>query len=166
MASHIKVVAILMIVQGALETIMGAFFAIMGPLMFGLTKWTSTLPGGSPPPPDFNLSAGLISGIYLALGLPVLAVGIFRIIAGIRNLKYRGRVMGIVALALGAVSFMTCYCMPTSIALLVYGLITYLDEQSKRAFALGEQGQAPEAILLEVLRPPDATPYGTGRFGG
>ena len=165
MASHIKVVAILMIVQGSLEILMGLFFTAMGPLVFGLTRWTSTLPGAAPPPPGMDVSMGIASAIYVVMGLPVLAVGILRIVAAIRNLKFRGRGLGIVALACGAVSVMSCYCFPTSIALMVYGLVVYLDQQSQRAFGLGEEGRAPEAILIEVLRPASPAPEAESRFG-
>ena len=166
MASHIKVVAILMIVQGALEVIMGGFFAAMGPVMFGLMRWASPSTSGTsgPSSPEF-WSAGVVSGLYLLMGLPVLLVGIFRIVAGLRNLSYRNRTMGIVALAAGAVSLMTCYCLPTSIGLMVYGLIVYLDQQSQRAFALGEQGRPPDEILREVTRVPGPVPFDERRFG-
>jgi hypothetical protein len=164
MASHIKVVAILMLVQGALEVLMGGVFAAMGPVMFGLMKWTSGARGGTSSSSEF-WSAGVMSGIYLLMGLPVLAVGIFRIVAGVRNLGYKNRTMGIVALAAGAVSVMTCYCLPTSIGLMVYGLVVYLDQQSQRAFALGEQGRPPDGILVEVTRVPGPMPQEERRFG-
>jgi hypothetical protein len=164
MANHIKIVAILLIVQGALEVVMGAFFTILGPVMFGLIKWSATKTAASSPTPD-DLAAGIVSGIYLLMGLPVLAIGIFRIIAGIRNLSYRGRVMGMVALAVGAISVMTCYCLPTSIGLMVYGLVAYLDPQSQRAFALGEQGRPADEILAEITRASGQMPPGERRFG-
>jgi hypothetical protein len=75
-----------------------------------------------------------------------LGVGILRIIAGIMNLKYRGRRLGLTALIIGTLSLFTMYCAPTSIALLVDGLIVYMDEDVRRAFALGEQGFSSEKI--------------------
>jgi hypothetical protein len=45
-----------------------------------------------------------------------------------------------VALVMGSISIGTCYCAPTSIALLVYGLIIYLNNSAVQAFALAKQG--------------------------
>lgn len=67
--------------------------------------------------------------------------GLLQIIAGIANLRLKGRVFGIVALVSGMLSVGPCYYAPTAVGLLVYGLIIYLNETTKRVFALGRQGK-------------------------
>jgi hypothetical protein len=61
--------------------------------------------------------------IYLAIGLVVLIAGVLNLIAGIRVLKFRGRTFALVALFANIVPVLTCYCAPTSIGMMVYGLI-------------------------------------------
>ncbi|MBS0210842.1 MAG: hypothetical protein JSS27_18015 [Planctomycetes bacterium] len=56
-------------------------------------------------------------------------------LAGWQNYHYRGRAFGLIALFSNLVTIFTCYCAPTSIALMVYGLVVYLSEDSERAFA-------------------------------
>jgi hypothetical protein len=67
--------------------------------------------------------------------------------AGIRNYKFRGRTLGLIALGGGMVTVMTCYCAPTAIGLGVYGLITYLNPEVAQAFAMGEAGTSRDDIL-------------------
>jgi hypothetical protein len=137
---QVKVVAILMIVQGSLECVMGLLCVFIGPFTYAiLTEAQKQSPAPQMPP-------GVLSAIYVALGALMLALGIFRIVSGVRNLKYRGRVLGIVALAAGVLSVFTCYCAPSAIGLLIYGLIIYLNDDVRRAFEQGEQGATPDQI--------------------
>ena len=76
----------------------------------------------------------------------MIGVGGLNIAAGIKNLKYRSRTLGIAALCLGIVPVFTCYCAPTAIGILIYGLIIYLNRDVSRAFEMGEQGISPEQI--------------------
>lgn len=154
-------VAVFLIVQGSLEALMGAFYAAMAPFMFAMLKFAPSSGSSAPPPPPY---AGLFSLVYVAMGLPILAVGILKIVAGIRNHKYKNRVLGIVALGSGAITVYTCYCLPTAIGLMVFGLMVYLNEQSVRAFELGEAGRTPQEVKQELERPPSPTWQG-GHFG-
>jgi hypothetical protein len=88
----------------------------------------------------------LLMAIYIVIGGLTLCAGVFRIFAGISNLRYRRRAFGIVALFVGLVPIVTCYCAPTSLALLIYGMIVYLNDQSARAFVLGDQGMSASEI--------------------
>ena len=107
-------------------------------------------PGVQQPPKEF---VGIMSGIYVVFGLVILSVGILRIVAGVRNYKYRGKVLGIVALVVGMLPALTCYCLPTSLGLLIYGLIVYLNNDVVRAFAMGEEGMPPDQIKASFTRP-------------
>jgi hypothetical protein len=143
---QVKVVAILMIVQGAMECLYGLMFVAMGPVMLAII---ANDPGtGSPPPPAW------IAGIYPVLGLPALVAGALKIWAGILNLKLRGRTLGIVGLFSGLLTIMSCaiYCFPTSLALMIYGLIVYFDSDTARAFTIAEDRVPPDEALQRVDR--------------
>jgi uncharacterized membrane protein HdeD (DUF308 family) len=145
---HVGILAVLMMVQGAFELIMGVVLAAAGPLMFYGFQQAGAAPGGNVAPgaamPGNAPLLFLVS--YVALGLATMFVGALRIFTGIRNLKFRGRVLGMVSLSLGVVSMLSCYCAPTSIALFVYGLIVYLNSDVATAFEMAEQGVSPKEI--------------------
>ncbi len=88
----------------------------------------------------------ILTVVYLSMGLVGLVAGILHIIAGIRNLSYRGRTLGIVALIAGGLSVGTIYCAPTTIGLMIYGLIVYFSADGRRAFELGEKGMSGAEI--------------------
>src|SRR4051794_18271154 len=115
MYRQINTVAILMIVHGSIESLLGVLLALMGPMMFGLMKMSPSGRGG---PKEEEVV--LMTVVYGVLGVLVLAAGILKIVAGIKNLKYKSRTLGFVALGSAIVSMFTCYCMPTAIALAVY----------------------------------------------
>jgi hypothetical protein len=80
------------------------------------------------------------------LSIPGLVVGALRIVAGLFNLRYRRRLLGMTALGLGLMLIFTAYCAPTAIALAVYGLIVYLNEAVIAAFNMGDRGCKPAEI--------------------
>jgi hypothetical protein len=155
MANQVIVVAILMIVQGVLECLMGIFLAVMAlvfvPSFLEMAERQQKGAPGGPPgmPPGF---AELATGIYLVMGLAGLIAGIAHLVAGIRNVSYRGRVLGMVAMFLGLISIGTCYCAPTSLGVMIYGLIVYFNQETARAFELGEQGMSREEIRRTLDR--------------
>jgi len=89
----------------------------------------------------------IICAAMLAIGILIVATAGLRIYAAYRAYQFRGRVMGIVSLIFGCITILTCYCFPTSLALLVYGLIVYNNQDVKSAFTLGEQGTPAAQIL-------------------
>ena len=52
----------------------------------------------------------------VALAVPAALCGVVRIVAGIYNLRFRRRGLGLVALGLGLLTLATGYCAPTAIA--------------------------------------------------
>jgi hypothetical protein len=131
----IRKMAVLMILQGSAEAALGlsfttlAIFAAAGRIPLSLE--------GAP--------AEAMASLVLA-GPGLLAVGGLKIAGGVRNHSYRGKRLGIVALASGAFSVLTCACGPTAIALLVYGLRLHAHPRVERAFQMGEQGFSSEWI--------------------
>ena len=161
MANHIPTIGILLIVQGVLEGLLGLFVAAMGPVMFAIIG--ATPPSTASPPPD-PAALGIVGGLYLVVGVVVLALGVLKVFAGIRNLSFRSRVLGIVALASGALSFITCYCAPTALALAVFGLIVYLNEASIAAFRMGDEGRSAAEIRAHINRPPSSAQWQRKHF--
>ena len=132
---HVLPVAILMIVQGAVELLFAIVMlaaAVMVPMMM---------------PDDFGAAEGppvplkwIMLGTYGVMGLGGLVPGVLHVVGGIFGLRYKRRMLGVVALAVGMASVFTCYCGPTAIALGIYGLVTYLNPSVIAAFALGDAG--------------------------
>jgi hypothetical protein len=155
MHRQITVVAILMIVQGSLEIVLGLIFAVGGPALLSFGSLSPGRSGATPPPGEMMT---MMYGLYIGMGVVAFIIGVLKIVAGIRNLKYRGRTLGIVALASGAVALVTCYCFPTGLGLLIYGLIVYVNSSSGKAFELGEQGMSPSEIKQTLDAPPGYYP--------
>ena len=107
----IRRVAILLVVQGVGEAALGlVYLAFL--LSARRAETVALLPAGM---------AGMVSGLAVLL----LAAAALKITAGLRNHAYRSRPLGLVALASGVVSLLTCACAPTGLALLVYGMRVY-----------------------------------------
>jgi hypothetical protein len=155
MAKHIPVVAILMIIQGSLELILGGLLtvaALFFPTFIATVLQQNPAFAKGQGPADVEAVVKLALIFYLGMGAAGLIAGLLHLIAGIRNVTYGGRVMGLVALIGGLASIATCYCAPTTIALAVYGLIVYFNAESVRAFQLGQQGMSSRAIRDALAR--------------
>jgi hypothetical protein len=151
LVGHVPVIAVLMMVQGGLELLMGASLIAMAGILPMLMKMEGQ-PGNQGPPPEFF--AWIMLVIYGGLGLLTIVAAVLHFYAGLRNYRFRNRTLGLVALAGGMVTVFTCYCAPTSIALAVYGLIVYLNADVAQAFELGESGQSKEDLLQRFRAPP------------
>lgn len=148
MVRHVPIVAILMIVQGALETLMGLGLVGMGAIFPTIMEMDQqAAPPGGPPP---EAMSWILLAVYGGMGLITLVAAILHIVAGVRNYKFRGRVLGLVALGGGMVTMITCYCAPTAVALGVYGLITYLNPEVNHAFAMGASGKKRDEIMAAL----------------
>lgn len=146
MVQQVKVVAILMIVNGAIISLMGVYLVIVGPAMFTMMKM-------APPPQGPNAAGGpdamilgIMSAVYVVLGLLVLTAAVLNIVGGIRSLKYRGRTFAIVALFSNILALFTCYCFPLALGMMIYGLIVFFQSDVADAFARVADGLPPERI--------------------
>jgi hypothetical protein len=144
LVAQVRVLAILMIAQGVLEILAGVLLGCMG-VVFPLIEAAAEQAGQQAPHSGAFTSFMLF--FYLALGAAHLAAGVLHVVAAARNYRYRGRKLGITALIVGLVTASMMICLPTALALAVYGLIVYVNEAVVRAFDLGEQGESAEAIL-------------------
>jgi hypothetical protein len=147
-----RVVAILLIVQGTMSALMGLLLigaAIAMPIV--LAEEMRRNPGfnGNDPPVD---PKWIILGIYGGMGLCNLCPGALQIYAGIQGIRLRNHTLGIVALASGALTITSCYCFITSLALLIYGLIIYLHDTTRKAFQLAKEGHSYDAIMQMAVQ--------------
>jgi hypothetical protein len=130
MVNQVRVVAILMIVQGTLTTLMGILLLLSGPLLWAfrpIFQGSQSLLADE----DFLVIASVI---YAVMSVPVLIAGVLNLIAGIRSLNLRGRTFAIVALLTNFFPLLTLYCAPTGLGLMVYGLVVFFNEEVARAF--------------------------------
>src|SRR5260370_36068454 len=103
MTNQISVVAILMIIQGSLECLVGLLLGVASFLFPELIRSMNLMVqqqqkqlAAGQLVPEFPEELGyLIAAVYLAIGAGALLAGVLKIIGGIRNLQYRGRVFGI-----------------------------------------------------------------------
>jgi hypothetical protein len=149
-ARQIPTVAILLMVQGGLELLMGGFYVLFGGVFAFMAVNPDVGQVNANPPFEPQVFGWLIVGIYAAMGLGAFAVAVLKLFAGWRNYSFRGRNWGIAALVSGVASAVTCYCFPTALALMIYGLIVYLNPQSAAAFACAAQGQPRDQILWQL----------------
>jgi hypothetical protein len=146
MVSQVKTVSILMIVQGVLACLIGLFYIVMGPFMYYMMEQAKQ-EGGQPPPKEFELLFFTVMPIfYIGVGMLNLTAGMLDIVAGIRCLRFRNRTFAIIALFSNIPCVLTCYCAPTAIGMMVYGLIVLFNEEVRRAFDLVAAGESVKSV--------------------
>ncbi len=150
MVGQVRIVSILMMVQGTLDLLVGLGLIGMGFFMSfamreALTQDPNFRPGNGPSP-DFMVN--MISWIYGGLGVVTAIIGALNIYGGYLNWSFKGRTLGIVSLVAGLGTMFTCYCAPTSLALCIYGLIVYLNSSVGVAFRMGDDGYSADEITM------------------
>jgi hypothetical protein len=143
---HVRVVAIMMIVQAALELLAAAGLGALAVFMPVVFRQMQNQPGMPNQPGIWILPL-----VYGGMAAAALISAVLHLVAGLRNYRFRGRTLGIVALACGMLSVFTCYCLPTAVAIAVYGLIVYLNPEASHAFRMGEAGSKPTEIIATFL---------------
>jgi hypothetical protein len=139
-AKQIRPIAILLILQGVATVVAGIALAIFMVKMTDDPKFRQGFIEQQQEnpnlPPDFaeKMLDWMKTG-YVAYGAALGVIGVFGVIAGGMNYNYRGRIAGILAMVANLASVMACWCFPSSVALLIYGLIIYLSADAERAFS-------------------------------
>jgi hypothetical protein len=156
MVGQVQILGVLMIVQGVFISFAGTAiigYAILMPRFLQQMQQQAAGQGGNaaPMPPNMGLWFGVVGGL---LGLLMLAIGVLTVFAGVRAMKFRGRMFSIVMLCTGLLTILTCYCLPTQIALSIYGMIVLLNSPVRDAFRLAEQGHSAREIQLAYLSLP------------
>lgn len=137
----VRTISLLNGLQGGLELVISLLVFIVGlyvPACLELRDWVNEFDGidsayrGSKNP--LTGPYGYWALIICGLACLVFAGGCLRIVAARKNRKLRARTQGIVSLCVGISSVVTVICAPTAIALLIWGLINYLNPNVKAAF--------------------------------
>jgi hypothetical protein len=152
--NQVLVVSILMIVQGALELILGSILllaAFIVPTVIDAAERRGGV-GFGPFPRELTT---FLTVVYIVIGLAGLIAAVLHLIAGIQGLRFRGRVFGITALIAGGISMATIYCAPTTIGLMIWGLIVYFNADVRKAFDFAAQGMSPTEIRASFARRDD-----------
>jgi hypothetical protein len=142
--SQVRIVALLMGIQGVLEVVFGLMLGCVGgafPLMSSLMESS----GERVPYDDTFITFGFV--FYLAMAVVHLSVGILHLYAAALTYRFRGRKWGIAALITGLLTAIMLFCLPTALGLAVYGLVVYVNEAVIRAFEMGQRGEPPTDIL-------------------
>ena len=107
MVNQIRVVAILMMVQGSLAVLFGLFYVGMG---FIFPQFFATMAEADPNFPQDDAAqlkqmSTFMLFIYVGMGLPAIIGGALQIIGGVRAYQFRNRIFAIIAVCSG---FLAC----------------------------------------------------------
>jgi hypothetical protein len=140
-AHHLPTLGILTIIHGILLVLAGILYGVT---YGGLGIFMGAMPppeGADPVAAEFPIAFMIVIGVVV--GLLHLVPGVLQIVAGLKLRKRRGRIFGIVALSVAMLTGIACYCLPTSIGLLVFGLIVLLDQGVKEVMDRAEVSPDP-----------------------
>ena len=82
----------------------------------------------------------------------MLLCGIINSISGFKVMSFRGRVFAIVALFSNILVLFTCWCAPTAIGMMIYGLIVLFNSDVAYAFDMVSRGASPEDVVGRYTR--------------
>jgi hypothetical protein len=154
LVGHVRVVAILMMIQGGMELCLAVFLGVFTRIFPQMMAQEMKMqPQGDVPP---ETVAHMMTAIYGGAAVVIFVVALLHIVAGVQNFRFRGRVLGMVAMSCGVLTVFGCYCFPTALALGIYGLIVYLNEGVAEAFQMGKSGYTGAQITAafrSITRP-------------
>lgn len=148
MVNQVPVIGILMIVNGALCGLFGVLLIFMGPFMSTFLDFQGAQmpPQAQPQMQQMQQMVTMISIWYVILGSITALAGVMNIAGGISALRYRSRGLVITALFFNILPLFTCYCLPTSLGLMIWGLIVMFQADVTHAFSLGASGYTADEI--------------------
>lgn len=128
--SQVPIFAIVMMVHGALMVGVGLIMLISGVVLGVEFLRTSdeALPGDP-------VMSGFVFGMFGIIALTHVVPGLLQLRAGYRLRSFRSRTLGLVALSAGVATVFGCYCAPTSIALLIWGVVVLANRDVIARFA-------------------------------
>lgn len=158
MVNHVRVVAILMMVQGTLALLTGGYYLVIGLVMPSMMEAAleadPNMQGPNGPSPEQFTQIMTIT--IICMGVPALIGGLLQIIAGILSYQFKGRGLTLASLMIGCLACSTMYCAPTAVAMTIYGLVVHFNQQVREAFAMRAKGSTTDQILSRFVafRPP------------
>ncbi|HJL15673.1 MAG TPA: B-box zinc finger protein [Sandaracinaceae bacterium LLY-WYZ-13_1] len=122
--SQVPLFGIALMVHGALVLGLGLFAVVYS--LFLVDAFAGLDPAATSGDPGMRLLPDLLVGSMLGIGSLNTFAGALQLWAGFGLRKYRGRWLGILSLAFGLVTVLSCYCAPTALGMLVWGLVILL----------------------------------------
>lgn len=147
LVGHVRIFAILCVIQAGAELLMGGGLIFLGVLMPDFMRLGSQTPNPPAANPGMEAMGTMILVMYVAMGAVISIVALLRIIAALRNFQFRGRVLGFVSMGTGMLTIVGVYCFPTALGLLIYGLIIFLDPAVAAAFKARAAGASVDDVL-------------------
>lgn len=145
---QVKPLCVCMIIQGVLEILLGIMYGGLGFVAFAQPVAVGV---------QVSMQEQIIGMlVYIILGSIAFVAGVLRIAAGIRGFNFRGYKLGVASHFFGMFNLLTCVCIPTSLALCIWGCIVYFSSEVKYAFQMGAEGHDAREIEAGT----------SGRFGG
>lgn len=129
---------ICMIVQGVLEGLLGVCMAVLAFVFPAIAARQ-----GNQLPPNMQ---PMMQALYSIIGFALVLVSALHIFAGIKIMRYEGRVLAFAALGSGFLTLLGCYCLPTAVALFVWGMVVLLNNSVQTAFRLRAEGHTKHDI--------------------
>jgi hypothetical protein len=124
---QVRLVAAFSIAHGVILLLVALMYLLVGG-MFLAAPELRTPQGPDDPPVE------MIFGLIAMLALVHLIPAILQIVAGIQLFRVRGRWLALIAFVSGVGTFMGCYCIPTSVALAIWGMVVLGNAQVRAAF--------------------------------
>ncbi|MEM7479074.1 MAG: hypothetical protein AAF483_29165, partial [Planctomycetota bacterium] len=133
-----------MIVNGIFTSFYGIYTIV---LSFFWPDMMANNPAFQDGTPEAKMAMEFMPIAFIATGVLCIILALLYVFSGILLIKFRGYKFAFVALIGGMASLMTCYCFPTSLGLLIFGLIVLLDQPVRDAFEAAEAGVSPKDII-------------------
>jgi hypothetical protein len=133
LVAHVPPLAITMMVHGVLTAGLGVYYLVFGTFFAG-SIWSVPASEQAAEPVD-ELLPGIMLGAFVFLGMVQILPGVLQIWAGYRARTFHSRGLALAALIVGLAPALGCYCGPTSVALLVWGVIVLRDPDVRARFA-------------------------------
>lgn len=133
MVAHAPVFAIFLMIHGAVLSIAGAFFLLYGGSL-GVSFGTMPEPTGQGTEGVRSIE-NMVVGLLLVVAIGHLVAGVLQLWAGWRMRTFRSRPLVFTALIAGLITVVGCYCLPTSMGILIWGLIVVLHPAVAERFA-------------------------------
>lgn len=145
---HVQILGVLMIVHGIIDLLASIFMLVYAWVMPGVFRQIGANNGGKPMPAQAEWGLLVAMG---GIGAVFLLVGAGNVMAGIWAIQFRRRAGVFIGLVAGLGMLLSCYCFPTSLMLMIYGMFVMLNQPVAYAFSLRRQGFDVKEIQQSFL---------------
>jgi hypothetical protein len=126
---QVPMLGTVMIVHGVLVGGLGLYLLVFGGFF---AQSVATTPASTT---SVDAIDAVMVGAFSVIGLVHMVPGVLQVWAGVQLRAFRSRGLALAGLGAGLVTVLGCYCSPTSIAMLVWGLIVLMHEDVRARFA-------------------------------